>query len=266
MKSLKRFSILIVLAVALFATPLFADGKVFVLNDEWVFSDNTWDASAAQLTNNVVQYFGGSGGSFYADSDDFGLTGSDLAAQMASQGITWGAGMAGFGAFTLANLEQYTAVFFSAEASSGYDASILTQYVEAGGDVLIEGGTGEMPNGAVGEADYWNPTLNDFGLQFATSYNNLVGNIPISSSNPLLAGVTSIYIGNGQDITYAVPSDTDAQIIDTYGSDGLYAVTDLAGSEFASSTPEPGTLLLLGSGIVAIGKFPRRKIAAQTKN
>jgi hypothetical protein len=32
------------------------------------------------------------------------------------------------------------------------------------------------------------------------------------------------------------------------------------------ATPEPGTLLLLGSGLLAVGRFTRRKIAAQTKN
>jgi hypothetical protein len=32
------------------------------------------------------------------------------------------------------------------------------------------------------------------------------------------------------------------------------------------TTPEPGTLLLLGSGLLAAGRFTRRKVAAQAKN
>ncbi len=38
------------------------------------------------------------------------------------------------------------------------------------------------------------------------------------------------------------------------------------GDPFTAGTPEPGTLLLLGSGMLALGRFTRRKLATSAKN
>ena len=148
--------------------------------------------------------------------------------------------VAGF-AFDLPTLQNYDGVFFALPPS--IDQNVLINYVNAGGNVYINGGTGI--GGAPSEAADWNTFLNAFGLNFAAAYNGIQGVIPIASGHPVMAGVPSLYQNNGNTITL-VGGNPNAQIIATSAQgQGLYAVYD------ATAIPEPGILALFGIGVLA---------------
>jgi hypothetical protein len=151
---------------------------------------------------------------------------------------------------TLATLQGYDAVFL---AGTVFDNNALIQYVNGGGNVFLEGGTGE--GGAVAEAARWNTFLNAFGLGFGNFYNGVQGNIPISSSHPIFAGVTSLYQNNGNDTLDINASDPSAQVLVSQDGHGLYAVYE------SVAVPEPGTLLLLGAALLGLFGL-RRKVSA----
>jgi hypothetical protein len=131
----------------------------------------------------------------------------------------------------------------------------LINYVNGGGGVYIVGGVGEDP---VTEAAGWATFLNDFGLGLEPVYNGFT-NIPITSPNPLFAGVSSLAVGNGQSII-DLGTDPNAQIIQTFqGQDVFAEVTE-------SKVPvyEPTSLSLLVIGLVGFVVIRRSLILKQT--
>jgi hypothetical protein len=96
--------------------------------------------------------------------------------------------------------------------------SALINYVNGGGGVYIVGGVGEV---APTEAAGWATFLNNFGLGLEPVYNGFT-NIPITSANPLFAGVTSLNVGNGQSII-DLGTDPNAQIIQTFLGQNVFA-------------------------------------------
>jgi hypothetical protein len=221
-------------------------GKIVVANDEWTLSDTGFNPpnDAGAFAVNVANWFtGGSGGNFYAYSNNLGLTGTSLATAMTAAGNTWtvGTGIT----FDLATLSTYDAIFVG-----GVDAdnTVLISYVNAGGNVYVMGGTGQ------GGDDNWNTFLNTFGLNFA-SYanggNGITGDIPINSTHAIFAEVDSLYQDNGQNVSLygSVPG---AQVLVYYDTiNGLYGVYD--------PVPLPPTALLLGSGLLGLAGWRLRK-------
>jgi hypothetical protein len=79
---------------------------------------------------------------------------------------------------------------------------------------------------------------------------------------------TSVYVGssvNGSSVTYIGMEDlTKQQNSDFNYGDGQYLLTDVSYSENSkcetSPTPEPGSILLLGTGMLGLAGFARRKL------
>jgi hypothetical protein len=227
------------LAAALAATAQ-AQGRIVVAHDEWTLS-NTGFAQAATtgaFVQNVAAWFnGGQPGSFRAWSGNFGVTQTSLANAMTGAGHTWTVSSAG--TFDLATLQQYDGVFV---VGTPVNATVLAQYVQAGGNVYVAAGTG------ANDPANLNPFLNQFGLSIG-ALNALSGTPAISSGHPIFAGVASLYQNNGNSITANSPG---AQVLVTQGVHGLYAVWD-----GASGTPATNTILGAGCGGLALSALTR---------
>lgn len=196
-------------------------GKIVVNHDEYTLSNNGFLVApdAAQFALNVASWFtGGSTGDFLVFSNNLGLTGSALDLTMTDAGHTWKRNLSE--TFTLDNLLQYDGVFLAQNAA---DNTVLIDYVNAGGNVFLEGGTGW--GGPSGEAARWNTFLNAFGLQFeGISYNGVIGLRPITSTHPIFAGVSELYQNNGNWVSELDPSDPETDILEPSGIHGLYGV------------------------------------------
>ncbi|NQW18011.1 MAG: hypothetical protein HQ478_11060, partial [Chloroflexi bacterium] len=223
--------------------PVLGTGKIVVNNDEWTFSNAGFAAnsvSATQFVVNVADYFtGGTPGSFLAYSSNFGLTESSLSTAMANAGHTWT--VSTVVPFTVSSLLTYDAVFL---AGNYVDQQVLIDYVNAGGNVYIGAGTGW--GGAATEAASWNTFLNEFGLNLASVYNGINGSPSPSSSHPLLAGVSTMFFGNGNSVNVTSPSTANAQILFTEQGQGMLGVAAI-GSVSANSILENGTATLEAS-------------------
>lgn len=225
--------VLVLLAASI--VPALSAGKIVLANDDWTLSHTGFDApnDGGVFATNVAKFFtGGSGGSFLAYSNNFGLLGTELRDAMTSAGYSWT--VSTIGALDLARLKSYDATFLSVRYSSGISASVLTEYVNDGGNVYLYAG-----DGAVGDGTPWNPFLANFGLKFGLSYNPLHESTPIASSHPLFAGVDHLYTYNGNDITDTDPLSDANQVLVYSGTHGVYGMYD------GSLVPEPSGLFAM---------------------
>ncbi|MGB0631556.1 MAG: PEP-CTERM sorting domain-containing protein [Alphaproteobacteria bacterium] len=250
------------LAAAMFAsTPSSEAGYLVVNNDEWTFSNTGFAQSpdASVFINNITNLFtGDQPGNFLAYSQNFSLTGASLANAVTGAGHTWAVSTAG--PFTSAALGAYDAVFFAGTIGGLYpDQQVIIDYLQAGGNVYIGAGTGN--GGAAVEAAAWNQVLATAGLEFQGSYNFQSGNIAPIGPHPLLAGVSSLYFNHGNSVSDLDLAGTNGEILFETNGHGMLALGSFGTlpppSEF-SPIAEPGTLAVLGLGLIGLGIARRR--------
>jgi hypothetical protein len=214
---------MLVLGAVAAVTPAFAQtGRIVAIGDEWLLSDPAFvqqPSQTLQLANNIAGYFSGATGNFLVLSNSGpssigqrGVLGDSLATAMINGGHAWIVNPEDF-VISLASLQSYDAVFFSGGVGSGAaNASILAQYVNGGGSVLVMAGTGDFGS-APGEADAWNPFLNQFGLGFGNSWfglptdQNLINAPTLPSTHPLGSLLNGVLWGYGQTAMDLDPSD-----------------------------------------------------------
>jgi hypothetical protein len=248
MKKLFGLVLLVALLSVMFHVPAYA-GKIVVANDEWTLSDSGFGTpnDPGKFATNVASWFtGGKAGNFLAYSSNFGLNGFPLASAMTGAGNTWTVSTSV--TFDLPTLKaNYNGVFLAGDAA---DNNVLINYVNAGGNVYVAGGTGW--GGADGEAANWNTFLNYFGLGFVgTSYNGVGGDIAINSTHPIFNGVDHLYQDNGNSVVRLSLTDPNTAIPVTQGGEGLYGV-------YAAPVPLPAAVWLFGPGLLGLAAIRRR--------
>ena len=232
-------------------------GTIVVSNDEWMFSDSKIGLdNDTQFAKNIASFVTGGSGNILILSSNFGLTGVTLHGILTGQGYTVATTGTDPGSFA-----GYSAVFLAANV--GNDANLnteLTNYVNGGGNVFLEGGTG-CCGGAGGEAAYWNPFLNNFGLALGSPYNGVNGDINVAAFQAqgpfgpaLFAGVNTVYMNNGNNVSIS-GGGPNVQIFYDANQNGLYGVYS------TTAVPEPSSLMFLGPGLAGLAGLARRKFA-----
>lgn len=220
-------------------------GRIVVNADEWTLSNSAnWATpDTANFARNIAEFLTGapSGANLLAYSENFGLTGSNLANEMTNAGHSWTVDTSS--AFTLELLQNFDAVYVGGRVGgSDPDAQVLADYVNAGGSVFIMGGagsTGGYGGNPVLESDAWNPFLNAFGLAFSNTYDAGSGTFdPEDTDHPIFAGVDGLFQSVGQGIIDLDNTDDRARTFlnfQTVGDEtrGRYAVYEI---------PAPGSL------------------------
>ncbi|MCX6118746.1 MAG: hypothetical protein NT027_14490 [Proteobacteria bacterium] len=204
-------------------------GKIIVSNDEWAFSEAGMAAApdAKQYAKNVAVWLGGCEGrgygKFHAYSNNFSLTAPSLAKEFSDVGHTWSSGFSID--LTPEGLSQYDWIFLAGPVPDiAKLVPLLVDFVQKGGGLYISAGT--LGNAAV-EAGWWNPVIQRFGMQYASGYNGIKGNININESlHPIFKGVKQLYQNNGNSISLVAPLSPKTKIYVSSGSQGLYAIYD----------------------------------------
>lgn len=227
--------------------------NVLVSNDEWMFSDASWaSADDAQFARNAMSWLtGGKTGSVLILSDNWGLTGSNFGNLLTEMGYT-----VTQTASASSGLADYVAVLV---AGTNVSNALLTNYVDHGGNVLLEGGTA-CCGGAAGEAAQWSSFLGHFGLAFSPSYSNVFGTTADVSSfknqgvdgAALFDKVNSLYMDGGNYVIASALNRYSHVFLDGSGN-GLYATS------MAAAVPEPETYALLLGGLGLMGTVVRRR-------
>jgi hypothetical protein len=191
-----------------------ADGRIILIGDEWLLSDDAFNLApddVTTLTLNCAGFLAGNSGPILGYSNNpIALSGRALSSLLAEHG--YGFTLTTAPPFTLATLMQYDAVWLAGVPGSGTaNAQALIDYVHAGGNVLIAGGTGEFGS-ALGEAFGWTPFLNEFGLALGSDYFPVqsVVTVPVAPpSRSVLQGVSTLVWGYGQ-FAFAVATEDPA--------------------------------------------------------
>ena len=258
----KAATIGLVIGLGVFNHQAAIAAKIVVNHDEWTLSDTGFfnAPDAGTFATNIANWFtGNQPGAFHAYSTNFGLTESLLENAITSEGHTWTTGVNI--TFDLPTLLTYDGIFL---AGNPADNNVLIDYVNAGGNVYLAGGT--SIGGPFDEADRWNSFLNEFGFDFGAPYNQVSGVTPVSNSHPIFQNVSGIYQNNGNSITDLELSNPNNEVLISNATGGLiavYATDDEPPTPKPVSTPEPASILaFLSFGAALMSRVYTKKQTA----
>jgi PEP-CTERM motif len=251
---LSRTTSLFIASILTLSATAFA-GSLIVNNDEWPLSNSGFSAAggsnAATFAQDAALFLTGtgSGANIWIDSDNFGLNQSSLQTALGAYTLT----DSGFSTFTLATLQNYSAVFLGGDNLTGAEETALIAYINGGGGVYIAAGTAGIGTGsAADEAAQWNAVINTFQLSLASVYNGLDADIATNSVSPVLNGVSQLFYDNGNSVSSLGPNGV---IISSSGQQGLIGVY----SSSAAAVPEPSTMLLMAGALAALGLYRAKR-------
>ena len=245
---MSRTTSLFIVSILTLSASAFA-GSLIVNNDEWPLTNTGFSSAggtnAADFAQDAALFLTGvsSGAKIWLDSDNMGLNQSSLQTALSAYVLT----DTGFSTFTLATLQNYSAVFLGGDTLTVAEETALIAYINGGGGVYIAAGTAGVGNGSASdEAAQWNAVINTFQLSLASVYNGLDADIAANSASPVLNGVSQLFYDNGNDVSSTGPNGV---IISSSGQQGLIGVY----SSSAAAVPEPSTLLLMAGALASLG-------------
>ncbi len=250
-----------------------AQGRLVVWQDEWFTANdifnNTWSSddyeSGRQFSRNVLDWLGLTPGKNVLVNSGTNLTLApaflDFLSNTRGLGVTiWKAPpLVDGSSYVAPNYWDFDAVITSAVADA--QTQDISDYIVSGGKMLFIGGT------TGNDGQYYG--LTPFGFDFG-EINNSYGFTPTTSmasqgpfGGALFTGVNQIFTAGPTPIVpFEVPefyaSQVYAQIF--HDDNGNFVAGAMQfGGEVESAAPEPATLLLLATGILAIGVVLRRR-------
>lgn len=247
----------------LFATAhAHAAGTLVVAGDEWVLTDHAYadpyKAGTSAFVANLAATFGGESYLILTgNSTTYGAL-NQVAAQFEALGksVTLADGLA-------ADLGGYDAVFHIGQQLTS--TANLSSYVASGGNLYVSLGSGWYGN-AVGEANFWNPFLNSYGLHAGNTWFSSTNLVPstVTSGPP---EVTSLLWGYGQSIEPLSNSDGISYVRGsfTFGPTDIGLIGTSKMLVNASAVPEPATWATMILGVALVGANMRRYNQRATK-
>lgn len=255
----------IALASFLFATKAFA-GNIVVAHDVNTLATQFGGPMEQLFAINVAKWLiGSNNGNILAieSQPNHPFVNYDIKVKnaLANAGfsVTYESNPVTISALSLTDIQKFDALFVGItypQPSASINSTVLTQYVNGGGNVYIYSGVGNNP---VVEASFLNPFLNNFGLSFNFSDYNYIYSVPITSSHPIFDGITGNILRNsrGQSII-DLGTNPNAEIVQFFCNEGVYAVVRASQSK---SVSEPTSALgLLAFSTLGTALAVKRKL------